>query len=89
MLVSAGISFIVMAIRCEDEDELCSATATSVRLQILIGNAVVFLMFLLWPRWLYPGVFAMGLENEEDSGFYTPDISRGDAYWCLMIGLAL
>jgi Na+/H+-translocating membrane pyrophosphatase len=87
LLVCAGISFIIMGVNCEDEDELPVVTASSVRLQILIGNAVVFVMSILWPYWIYPGVFDMG--TEADEGFFTPSISRGDAYWCLCIGLAL
>ena len=44
-------------------------------------------MYVLWPVFTYPGGFHIG--TEEDEGFHSPNISRGDAYWSLLCGFIL
>lgn len=54
--ICAGISWIVRS-KADDEDELAKDTAKSVMIQLIIANSVLFLLFLIWPRYCFPRSF--------------------------------
>lgn len=70
---------------CE-ENKISSQTSQRLMLQIVISNSLMFLVFLIFPRYVLPRKFTIGKEGDL---FYSKEMTHGDFIWCLVCGMIL